>query len=134
MIGVKQFNLLLRSCVVEGMNTINEDTLKDAVMKDKILGHDSFNWTSWNSFIYQDFFYSGDESKSFHTERLLLVGVLLCSGNLYERAEVLCRIASKGDQNFVKNRDFWPIFLELVHICINLTVDQAKDIKRAEEI
>ena len=52
MIGVKQFNLLLRSCVVEGMNTINEDTLKDAVMKDKILGHDSFNWTSWNSFIY----------------------------------------------------------------------------------
>ena len=66
MIGVKQFNLLLRSCVVEGMNTINEDTLKDAVMKDKILGHDSFNWTSWNSFIYQDFFYSGDESKFSH--------------------------------------------------------------------
>ena len=74
-------------------------------------------------FKNQDFFYSGDESKSFHTERLLLVGVLLCSGNLYERAEVLCRIASKGDQNFVKNRDFWPIFVELVHICINLTVD-----------
>lgn len=63
------------------------------------------------------------------TERIILVGILLCRGNARMRADVFWRVVQEGPTPFIgaQDKDFYPAFQDMVEIGVLILKDFARN-------